>query len=251
MNVVGPAIAVAIGGEAVVQDPADVVAGVAADVVAEQEVGEQQVATVGEERLPGPEVHRGIEQRRVAADRGEDVDPTLDERPLVEVVGTRPDPQVPGVRSRLVAQEHRRQHRERGDRLAGPVTVDVRRTRAMGIRRDVERDLDVVEPVIEVQRGDELVGDGQGARFPQRGVGRREARRVAGTRSGGRPCRSGGGSVDSSSSISASAASSSAGGDDARHDEVAVGGEGTSLVDGQHGTRRYDGGAVDRRAVTT
>ena len=51
MNVVGPTVLVAVDGEAVVEDPADVVAGVAADVVAEQEVGEQQVAAVGEQWL--------------------------------------------------------------------------------------------------------------------------------------------------------------------------------------------------------
>jgi len=42
------------------------------------------------------------------------------------------------------------------------VAVDVRRARAVGVRRDVQRDLDVVERMVEVERVDQLVGDGQG-----------------------------------------------------------------------------------------
>ncbi len=64
------------------------------------------------------------------------------------------------VRLPLVDQEPGSEHGEgMGFRLLGAVPVDVGPARAMTVRRDVQRDLNVVEAVLQHKGGDELLSN--------------------------------------------------------------------------------------------
>ena len=116
--------------------------------------------------------------------------------------------------------------------------------------------------VVEVQRGDELVGDGQRARLAQRGVGGGQPTRAAGTRSGARRCRRAAGR-SRPARRPRRRRRRAAPRDHARHDDVAVGGEGAALLGREHRAdplartrsahtiRRYGRTAAERPAVTT
>lgn len=119
----GPTIGVARGSQPPVDGPAGAVGVVvAADVVAEQVVGEQYVSSPAVD-LGGPgQLNVGITARG-----GERVRAALGEEDGVREVGTGPDPQVVTVVDELVGEQQPRQQSEgaRGA-LAACVAVEVR-----------------------------------------------------------------------------------------------------------------------------
>jgi hypothetical protein len=95
----GPAIRVPVGTESVVDDTTSAVTPVAADVVAQEEVGEKQVSATGEDGSGIGECHGRGEKRRLTTDREQRTHAAFGEEPLMDEVRSGPDPQVPRVRS--------------------------------------------------------------------------------------------------------------------------------------------------------
>jgi hypothetical protein len=127
---------------------------VAADVVAEQVVGEQHVSSPAVDLGGLGQVDVGV-----ATSGGERVGTVLGEEGGVGEVGAGPDPQVPAVVGELVVEQQPRQQREgTGRLLVGCVAVDVRPARAVWVGPNVERYLGLVEGNVHTGGADELPG---------------------------------------------------------------------------------------------
>lgn len=143
--------------------------GVAADVVAQQIVRQEQIPG------PAPDLLRlGERDRRVAARREERVGAVLAEVRRMCQVGAGPHPEIAGVLVELVGHQHPGEQREgaRPPVRFGGEAVEVVHTGLLRVRRDVEHGLHLAGRFQRAGAGQGLGQGPGGAAGQQRGEGR-------------------------------------------------------------------------------
>jgi hypothetical protein len=166
-----PALIVAGTAESVVEDPPGIGPQIAADVVAEEKMSQEEISSPGQERLRIRQLWGMIEAERMPADGQEGTFTLLGKESLMDEVGAGPDPQVPRVGYGLVTEENGGQHAERLRAvLLWTVAVQVGPAGPVSVRGNVQGDLDVVEPMVESVRPNELLCALESGRVAERGV---------------------------------------------------------------------------------